>query len=476
MNTLYWHDYETFGVDPRYDRPAQFAGIRTDENLNIISDPLTIYCQQANDSLPHPRACLITKLTPQKVNQEGLIEAEFIKRIHTELSQANTCSIGYNNINFDDEFTRFTLYRNFYDAYAREWQHGNSRWDIINMARLTRALRPDGINWPNKEDGTPSFKLEDLSKANDIEHQSAHDALSDVYATIALAKLIKTAQPKLYEFVYQHRHKNKIKHLLDAAGDKQQPVIHVSRMYPGQYCGLALVMPVALHPSNKNGVIVYDLRHDPRILINETVDTLRQWLFTPVDNLPENAVRPALKTLHINKCPVVAPAKILDDEIATRLAIDKVQHHKHLHALQNTSGLTQKIMAIYDQSDFIDIDDMDGALYSGDFFKDSDKRLMADVRNQSPHEMNALPAFNDQRLPDMLFRYRARNWPNTLSSQEQTRWQKYRQKRLHDKNSPALTFDQFYQEIADCKNEELTQDQHTLLADLVAYADTLKNS
>ncbi len=77
-----------------------------------------------------------------------MIEAEFIARIHAELAHPGTCGVGYNSIRFDDEFTRYTLYRNFYDPYAREWQNGCSRWDIIDMLRLTRALRRRGSSGP----------------------------------------------------------------------------------------------------------------------------------------------------------------------------------------------------------------------------------------------------------------------------------------------------------------------------------------
>jgi len=199
-NTLYWHDYETFGIDPKRDRPVQFAGIRTDEALNIIGAPLVIYCQPANDFLPSPQACMITGISPQLALKEGVNEAEFISRIHAEFARPGTCTVGYNNIRFDDEFTRYTLYRNFYDPYAREWQNGNSRWDIIDLLRVTRALRPAGINWPERDDGQSSFRLEELSKANNIAHDAAHDALSDVLATIEVARLIKARQPVQTDF------------------------------------------------------------------------------------------------------------------------------------------------------------------------------------------------------------------------------------------------------------------------------------
>ncbi|HEC60289.1 hypothetical protein LCGC14_0677550 [marine sediment metagenome] len=474
MNTLYWHDYETFGIDPRYDRPSQFAGIRTDEDLNIIGESLMIYCKQADDSLPHPQACLVTGVTPQEVNEKGMPEAEFIKLIHDEFAEPNTCSVGYNSLRFDDEFTRFTLYRNFYDAYGREWQNGNSRWDIIDMARLTRALRPEGINWPDREDGKPSFRLEALTSANNIEHEGAHDALVDVRATIALAKLIKTAQPKLYDFVYQHRQKNAVAPLLNI--HQRTPVIHVSRMYSSEYCGTALVVPIAQDPTNNNGIIVYDLRHDPSDLIELDADTLRERLFTPFKDLPEGVNRPALKTIHINKCPVVVPESTLNAAAAERLQIDKALHYKHLQQLNDAGDLTAKINAIFTKPDYEANDDPDAGLYSGGFFSANDKRKMELVRTANADALRVMPIpFEDARLPEMLFRYRARNWPESLTADEQEQWQQYRQQRLTDEtNGKILTFSKFFEAIVECREGDISEEQSLVLDRLENYVQEIK--
>jgi exodeoxyribonuclease-1 len=475
MNTLYWHDYETFGIDPRFDRPAQFAGIRTDEDLNIIGNPLMIYCKQADDSLPSPYACLVTGITPQEANEQGVNEAEFIKQIHAEFAQAGTCGVGFNSLRFDDEFTRFTLYRNFYDAYAREWQNGNSRWDIIDMARLTRALRPEGINWPDSDQGKPSFRLEALTAANNIEHAGAHDALVDVKATIAVAKLIKTAQPKLYDFVYQHRQKNAVAPLLNLRDRK--PVIHVSRMYPSEYCGTALVVPIAQDPTNNNGIIVYDLRHDPSDLINLDADTLRERLFTPYKDLPEGVNRPAIKTVHINKCPVVVPESTLNADAAKRLDIDREQHYAHLQQLNEAGDLTAKINAIFTKPDYEASDDPDANLYGGGFFSGNDKRKMDMIREADPTMLKTMSIpFDDARLPEMLFRYRARNWPESLSAEEKIEWQQYRKQRLTDTaNNKTLNFQTFYEAIEECKQRELNEGQTSVLNKLELYVKKLQS-
>jgi len=271
--TIYWYDFETFGINPRRDRAAQFAGIRTDEQLNIIGEPLRMYCKPADDFLPDPMACLITGITPQKALEDGVCEAEFIARIHQQFTIPGTCVAGYNSIRFDDELTRQLLYRNFYDPYEREWKNGNSRWDIIDMLRLCAATRPEGINWPTKEDGSNSFRLDQLSVANGIEHADAHDALADVIATIEIAKLIKTKQPKLFEYVYKLRNKRAVLSEIDMITRK--PLLHVSMMYPAKRGCLALVMPICEHPTNKNGIIVYDLREDPDSWKELTVEKSR---------------------------------------------------------------------------------------------------------------------------------------------------------------------------------------------------------
>lgn len=474
MTTLYWHDYETSGIDPRFDRPMQFAGVRTDEDLNIIGEPLMIYCKPSGDYLPHPQAALVTGLTPQLAEKEGLNEAEFIKQIHDELAAPGTCGVGYNSLRFDDEFTRFTLFRNFYDAYAREWQSGNSRWDIIDMVRLTRALRPEGIHWPNREDGKPSFRLEDLTAANGIEHSGAHDALADVYATIEMARLIKNAQPKLYDYVFERRRKQALAPLLNL--NERKPVVHVSRMYPGEYCGTALVVPLAKDPNNNNGIIVYDLRHDPKDLIELDAETLRERLFTPTADLPEGATRPALKTLHINKCPVVVPENTLDDTAAERLQIDRTAHYQHLDMLNAAQGLTEKLNAIFTAPTYDEIDDPDASLYGGGFFSDNDKRKMDVIRNADPAMLPTLSVpFEDQRLPELLFRYRARNWPESLSQEEQEQWFLYRQHRLGNQAAgKVLNVERFETALAESRQQDLNEEQKAVLEQVEQYAQRLK--
>ena len=478
-NSFYWHDYETFGADPSRDRPVQFAGLRTDENFNPLGEPLVIFCRPANDYLPHPQACLITGISPQRALKEGLPEAEFIRRIHEELSLPGTCGVGYNSLRFDDEVTRYTLYRNFYDPYAREWQNGNSRWDIIDMVRATCALRPEGINWPLREDGLPSFRLEELTAANGISHEAAHDALSDVHATIALARLVRERQPRLYDYVLNSRDKRSALAMLDVAAMK--PVLHVSGMFGAQRHNIALIVPLAVHPVNRNEIICYDLSVDPQPLFELQPDELQQLLYTRSEALPEGTERPGLKSVHINRCPIRVTAKMADPATAERLGIIGETCRRHLSALRefrarDEKAFSGKVQSVVSGREFAEVTDPDRMLYSGGFFQDPDKRTMDRLRASSPQELaDASVAFEDSRLDEMLFRYRARNYPESLTPEEMALWEEYRFHRLTDPEAGAgLCMDEYQEMLEEMLGDDsISAERRALLEQLLEYGDSL---
>lgn len=428
-SSLYWYDYETFGTDPRRDRPAQFGGIRTDLELNPIGEPVTLFCKPARDVLPVPEACLITGITPQLAAERGVTEAEFIARIHDQFLVPGTCVAGYNNIRFDDEVTRHCLYRNLFDPYEREWRNGNSRWDIIDMLRLTRALRPEGIEWPTDDSGRPSLRLDALTVANGIQHENAHDALADVWATIAIARLVRERQPKLFNFVFSNRGKREAFELLRFGA--MQPVLHVSEKFAAERHCIAVVVALVKHPRNPNGIVVYDLSVDPTPLVTLSAEELRERLFTPVAKLPPGVERVPLKTVHVNKCPVIAPLSVLRPEDAERLQIDLSRCNRHLDLLKREWTLAKKIQEVMEFNGVeMVMDDPDLMLYDG-FIGDADRATLKWLRSLSPDELSrAQPTFKDARLPELVFRYRARNFSETLSAEEAARWEAYRIRRL----------------------------------------------
>ena len=461
QDSLYWHDYETFGAVPSVDRPSQFAGLRTDFDLNIIGDPLVIYCQPPLDILPSPQACLITGITPQHAQAHGMPEPEFIAQIHSQLAQPRTCTVGYNSIRFDDEVTRYGLYRNFYDPYQREWQNGNSRWDIIDLLRATRALRPEGIQWPDHEPGSPSFKLEHLTVANGIAHEDAHDALSDVTATIAMAKLVKQAQPKLFDYVLQNRGKVAVANIVDVQSRK--PFFHCSGMLPKERLYSAIMMPLAAHPTNKNAVICFDLSADPEVLINLNSDDIKQRIFTAAKDLPEGVERIPLKLVHLNKAPMVATPKVVDTTVAKRLSINVERCEQNWQRLQQVD-LQQKLQAVFSESDFVASDEAEQQLYGG-FLPNQDKPLLEQIRAATAEDFKRQQFyFSDDRYNRLLLNYRARYYAESLSANEQSDWLDSCRHRLTDAENGFRSLEQQQKDIDQLLGDaELSQQNRKIL-------------
>lgn len=473
--TFLFHDYETFGADPARDGIAQFAAQRTDAALDPIGDAIVLYCRPAPDRLPHPDACLITGITPQDTLAQGLPEAEFAARVHELMAEPGTCALGYNSIRFDDAFTRHLLFRNFHDPYAREWRNGNSRFDLIDLSRLCYALRPDGIEWPRRDDGRPSFRLEHLARANRLEQTRAHDALNDVTATLGLARLIRSAQPRLWDYALTLCDKRRARALLDwTAGT---PVLHTSEKFAAERGCTTLVLPFAPAPDGEHGVIVVDLMADPAPLIDCDADELRDRLYTPRADLPEGIERPAIKTVHANRCPMLAPMSVLEGVDLERIGLDPERCDRHREILLDTPGLREKLVLVVARSgERAEPADPELSLYAGGFPSDAERARIDRVRSTPPALLGATAfGFEQPRHDELLFRYRARNWPETLSEAERERWRGFVAERLRGAHPlSGFGLDEYRQRIAQLRAELPPGPAHAVLDHLDAWGRELE--
>lgn len=461
--SIFWYDFETTGINPRADRPLQVAGIRTDLDLNEVGRPVNLYCQLSDDVLPHPQACLVTGISPDTLVSKGLKEADFFRALEQELSTPQTCVAGYNNIRFDDEMVRYGFYRNFYDPYAREWQGGNSRWDIVDLLRAAYALRPEGIVWP-EQDGRVSLRLELLTQANGIAHEQAHDALSDVRATIALAKLVKEKQPRLYQYLFDLRSKREVQSNITLL----KPMVHVSARFSAERHYVSLVLPLMKHPTNSNAVIVCDLQRDISPLFELTAQQIAQYLYTKHEELPDGVLPIPLKLIHINRCPVVAPLNVLRGQDKERLSLNVdacLEQAEYLkHKQQEWAEKLEVVYSAEGDSFKDDIDDPEQQLYAG-FLSPRDKALCDRIRGLDSARLgDEMTSFEDGRLPALLFRYRARNYPETLSQNDCNAWVDFCRQRLVDPVAGApITLAEFQKEIHDLLLDEAIPHKDVLL-------------
>ena len=463
-NTFFFYDLETSGIDARTQRIMQFAGQRTDLDLNPIGEPIDLIVALTEEVLPDPAAILITGITPQKTQDEGYTEADFVKILHEQVLTPGTIMVGYNNVRFDDEFMRYTLYRNFHDPYEWAWQENRSRWDLLDVVRMTRALRPEGIKWPVKEDGIPTNRLELISAENGLDHAKAHDALSDVGALVAVAKLLKQKQPKLFDYLLKMRDKKEIAKLVNL--DNPQPFVYSSGRYPVGLNHTTVAYPLA--PGGKPGaVIVYDLRHDPTDWARMTVAELKDIRFANYERRQmEGFVPLPAKELAYNKCPAVAPMGVLDATAQDRLKIDLKLVQQNLAKLLRTD-LADKLAEVFVSGEFAVQTDVDAQLYNG-FITDQDKPKMAATRSATAKDLvDFKPDFTDERLNELLVRYKARNFPQSLNESELAQWEKYKAERI------SRELPKYSQALSLLASQAKTTTSHFILQELQLWAESI---
>jgi exodeoxyribonuclease-1 len=463
--TFFFYDLETSGLNPRDDRIMQFAGIRTDMDLQPIGEPYNVLVKLNDDTLPSPEALMVTGITPQQTQADGYTEAEFARLLMEEIFTPDTIATGFNSVRFDDEFVRHLLWRNFYDPYEWSWKDGRSRWDLLDVTRMTRALRPEGIEWP-VVDGKAVNKLELLTKLNGIDHFKAHDALSDVEALIAVTGLIKEKQPQLYEYLLKMRDKNEVKKLVNL--DVKQPFVYVSGRYDAEFNKATVAFPLA---ASKNGnVVAYDLRHDPTPFLDMSADELKKKLYATWDERQADGfMQIPVKELQYNKVPAVAPLGVLEQADGwAKVSLDLATVEKHKNILLSNPAFAENIRSVFEaRTEFKKATDPEAQLYDG-FVQDRDRLRIETVRNADARQLADFhPEFIDERLAPLLLHYKARNYPQSLSQDESRTWEMWRANHIAGK---LPGFMQSLQKIAATEQDE---NKHFVLQELQLWAESI---
>ncbi len=469
VKTFFFYDLETSGLNPRESRIMQFAGIRTDMNLNKMGEPYNLLIKLNDDILPSPEAIMVTGITPQQTQADGYTEAEFSKILINDIFTPDTITVGFNNIRFDDEFLRHLFWRNFYDPYEWSWKDGRSRWDMLDVVRITRALRPDGIEWPVDNKGVATNRLELITSANNLNHYKAHDALSDVEALIAVTGLIRDKQSQLFEYLFKMRDKNEIKKLVNL--DNKQPFVYVSGKYDSNYNKATVAFPLT---TGRNGnVIVYDLRYDPTPFINMDVKDLSKKLYASwEERQAEDFSRLPVKELQYNHAPAVSPLGVLTQSDGwKKISLDEDIITKHCKILLSAPAFAENIRTIFEnREEFKKMPDPEAQLYDG-FVPDVDKIRIEAVRNSDTKILADFhPNFVDERLDPLLLHYKARNFPDCLSMDEAMLWEKWRENKINNE------IKQFSDALLKLSKNVLDDNKSFILQELQLWAESIMPS
>jgi exodeoxyribonuclease-1 len=464
--SYYFYDLETTGFRATTDRIMQFAGQRVDTDFKPLGKPDNILVKLPDDILPTPSAILFTGLSLKENKVKGISEPEFAKYFNEKIATTGTIFIGFNNLRFDDEFIRYLNYRNFYDAYSWHWAMNRSRWDLMDAVRMTRALRPEGINWPIDKDGKVTNKLEKLTEANNLLHTKAHDAMSDVEATIEVAKLMADKQPKMFNYLLKLRDKKLSTELINS----NKPFIYTTGKYSSHWFHTSVVLTVDINIKSSTAQ-VYDLRIDPEPLLNMSVaDLVEKWRYDPEKDNEEMPI----KTIKLNRCPAVAPLSVLDEATIKRLSIDVGEIKKHEQVLKDNkkefnNKLQEVVKALNAERDSRQKtykSYADQKLYSG-FVSSEDQKLFPGV-HQNPPELDL--HFKDERLNDLFFIYLGRNYRDDLNPDQLSKWRELVHERLFEGEGSLIQ--RYKEEIAEQKK---TSKNTKLISELEELAKSIEN-
>ncbi len=476
--TFYWYDYETFGRDRARDRPAQFAGKRTTMTFKDLGGGDVFYARAARDALPDPESVMITGITPQMCEKEGLCESDFAQRVFERLNDPGTVSVGYNSISFDDEFNRFLFWRNFLDPYShssRAWKNGCSRWDLLPVMRAAWALlEKEKLQWPTRWDGSPSFRLSDLTRANGIVHKRAHDALSDVEATIGLAALLARRAPAFWRRALENRSKEKVREALD-----EGPVVWVSVQLGHERAFTTVVKKLF---SDGNDAYVWDLAEDPEVLEGLfAYDEIERRFLVPPRDLPEGGRPLPVYKIKTNASPFICASRREirpGSRASERLDVSAAEAKRRAERLDKLSpGVIEFMQKIVKarrdaRGQGEGEPDVDAGLYAAGFVSSHDMALFAKIRRTPPEELSRwTERFDDPKFEELLRRYRARNWPGALEPGELQAWRSLCAARLVDGAHGMRTIGDYREKINELRNR--TKDRGEILDALEAWGTML---
>ncbi len=411
MKTFLFYDIETSGLNSAFDQILTFAAIRTDLHLNEINRE-NILIKLRPDIVPSPGAFITHRLLLDEL-KNGCCEYKAAKRIHEIMNTPGTISLGYNSLNFDDEFLRFTFYRNLLSPYTHQYANGCSRMDILPIALLYRLFRPEVLKWP-EINGKPTMKLELISKKNNLVSPlaKAHDAMVDVEATLSLAKKL-FKEKDMWDYCLGFFDKKE-----DQA--RTQRILETIQ-YESQHYRTGIMISLAF-----GSRLMYMA---PVLLIGNSVPYSNQALWLRLDNenfLPKqtkqsNQTDPFNHMFVIRKRYgeseiILPPEKRFMNRL---LKTQRIVCQKNLELIKTEPELFKELVQYHLNYEYPVIPDLDydASLYQSGFFSWKEQKEIAMFHNASTDDKVKLSMAPDspiksQRIKALAFRILFRNYPD----------------------------------------------------------------
>ena len=449
--TFFWYDYETTDLDWYRARPVQVAGIRTDESLEREGKLGELYCQPAPDHLPRIGSVLTHRVSPVHARDRGIREFEFAKKVHKQLHAEGTCTVGFNATTFDHRITHHLFFRNLFDPYRWHWKDSStSKWDIIELCRAAYALRRDILLWPYDDEGYAAFKLHKLALENSIRSEYSHRAVSgqdphsaadDVRLTLDLARLLKGASKNLWDY---SRSCQSVEHVVRSI---RTTFLIVNTTVLRQRGAATIAGFLGQDPNDKNRNYAFDLSYNPAEFFDANAESLLTYKpKSSADNRDPRRHVPILR-FRANASPYVMEFDLSNPMSEARQGLldglqlaplDELQ--RRFSALDSNTKFKTRVVELNKPS-YPERACPEENLYGLDVDR-SDRAQLTRIRKSigRPNWWKNERHFRAKWLPGMVLRFRARNFPETLSDKEAEDWRDYcRQRLLREKVEDGLT-------------------------------------
>jgi len=425
QKTYLFYDLETTGRSKCFDQVLQFAAIRTDLELNEL-ERHSIHIKLNPDVIPDPEAILIHRI-PIAAMLQGEAEINAISQIHALLNTPGTLSGGYNTLGFDDEFLRFLFHRNLLPPYTHQWANGCGRFDLYPLTQLYHLYHPECMQWPTNPEGKISLKLELLSKANQLAEGPAHQAMTDVEATLALARIfLKNKEMWIYSMDFfnkevEQKRREKITATLETTYGKYQLALLVGKAGSSDFFQYP-VLALGSHQHYKNQTLW--LRLDKPELATTTSDLLAETTWVARQKAGETFLLPFSGRF---KQHITAERSIITE--------------KNLTWLGQNGPLLQEIQQYYQHYKYPEILnlDVDADLYVKGFLTREEEQLCIQFHT-APEQKKAAVAerFQNPRLQEIAARIMGRYYPQYLTSGLAKKFAAYMQRVTSPQEETAL--------------------------------------
>ena len=270
MANLVFYDFETCSSNVSYGQIIQAAAVLVNDDFQEL-DRYEGRCKLSPGIIPEAMALIVNKTTPKILKETNLSHYQMVRQMMEKFNKwKNSIFIGYNSINFDEEFLRRTLFKNLDYPYLTV-TNGNERADLFGLARASHLYYPNCIKTPISDKNNPVFKLDKLAPMNGIKHNDAHSAISDVLATVELAKLLSKTAPNVWKASLMTTNKDKTLQII-----KNELMFCTDFFYYGKSFPYVLTF-VCEHPQ-WGYPMCFDLKLDPKYYFNLSTDQLKKEL------------------------------------------------------------------------------------------------------------------------------------------------------------------------------------------------------